>query len=113
MNQNPHSVPAQRKENGSKEGRKAAGCSQEVEKVVNPLFEKSPKQFGLGEENGDPILYCQRGKLRLGTIVHKKTASVLCLTSVKNEDKLEFSKILEAIKANFNDKYDETSEEVG
>lgn len=31
-------------------------------------------------------------------IVHKKTASVLCLTSVKNEDKLEFSKILEAIK---------------
>ncbi|KAF7801746.1 60S ribosomal protein L7a-1 [Senna tora] len=40
-------------------------------------------------------------------IVHKKTASVLCLTTVKNEDKLEFSKILEAIKANFNDKYDE------
>lgn len=31
-------------------------------------------------------------------IVHKKTASVLCLTSVKNEDKMEFSKILEAIK---------------
>ena len=31
-------------------------------------------------------------------IVHKKTASVLCLTTVKNEDKLEFSKILEAIK---------------
>jgi hypothetical protein len=34
-------------------------------------------------------------------IVHKKTASVLCLTSVKNEDKLEFSKILEAIKVWF------------
>lgn len=31
-------------------------------------------------------------------IIHKKTASVLCLTTVKNEDKLEFSKILEAIK---------------
>lgn len=31
-------------------------------------------------------------------IVHKKTASVLCLTTVKNEDKMEFSKILEAIK---------------
>ena len=31
-------------------------------------------------------------------IVHKKTASVMCLTTVKNEDKLEFSKILEAIK---------------
>ncbi|KAL9272644.1 Large ribosomal subunit protein eL8y-like protein [Drosera capensis] len=54
------------------------------------------------------IPYCiVKGKARLGTIVHKKTASVLCLTTVKNEDKLEFSKILEAIKANFNDKYDE------
>ena len=31
-------------------------------------------------------------------IVHKKPASVLCLTSVKNEDKLEFSKVLEAVK---------------
>ncbi|KAL3748072.1 hypothetical protein ACJRO7_009317 [Eucalyptus globulus] len=54
------------------------------------------------------IPYCiVKGKARLGTIVHKKTASALCLTTVKNEDKLEFSKILEAIKANFNDKYDE------
>ncbi|XP_059452298.1 large ribosomal subunit protein eL8y [Corylus avellana] len=54
------------------------------------------------------IPYCiVKGKARLGAVVHKKTASVLCLTTVKNEDKLEFSKILEAIKANFNDKYDE------
>lgn len=35
-------------------------------------------------------------------IVHKKTASALCLTTVKNEDKLEFSKILEAIKVDLN-----------
>ncbi|KAA0055140.1 hypothetical protein IC582_022067 [Cucumis melo] len=54
------------------------------------------------------IPYCiVKGKARLGSIVHKKTASVLCLTTVKNEDKLEFSRILEAIKANFNDKYEE------
>ncbi|GFS34343.1 ribosomal protein L7Ae/L30e/S12e/Gadd45 family protein [Actinidia rufa] len=54
------------------------------------------------------IPYCiVKGKSRLGTIVHQKTAAVLCLTTVKNEDKMEFSKILEAIKANFNDKYDE------
>ncbi|KAG6402871.1 hypothetical protein SASPL_135085 [Salvia splendens] len=60
------------------------------------------------------IPYCiVRGKARLGSIVHKKTASVLCLTSVKNEDKMEFSKILEAIKANFNDKYDETRKKWG
>ncbi|KAI5397899.1 60S ribosomal protein L7a-1 [Lathyrus oleraceus] len=51
------------------------------------------------------IPYCiVKGKTRLGTIFHKKTAAVLCLTTVKNEDKMEFSRILEAIKANFNDK---------
>ena len=31
-------------------------------------------------------------------IVHQKTAACLCLTTVKNEDKMEFSKVLEAIK---------------
>ncbi|KAL0918756.1 hypothetical protein M5K25_010787 [Dendrobium thyrsiflorum] len=60
------------------------------------------------------IPYCiVKGKARLGTIVHKKTAAVLCLTTVKNEDKLEFSKILEAIKANFNDKFDEIRKKWG
>ncbi|WOK98187.1 60S ribosomal protein L7a-1 [Canna indica] len=60
------------------------------------------------------IPYCiVKGKTRLGAIVHKKTTSVLCLTTVKNEDKLEFSKILEAIKANFNDKFDEIRRESG
>ncbi|MQL81997.1 hypothetical protein Taro_014466 [Colocasia esculenta] len=60
------------------------------------------------------IPYCiVKGKARLGAVVHKKTASVLCLTSVKNEDKLEFSKILEAIKANFNDKFDEIRKKWG
>ncbi|KAL8543455.1 hypothetical protein ACS0TY_004119 [Phlomoides rotata] len=60
------------------------------------------------------IPYCiVKGKARLGSIVHKKTSSVLCLTSVKNEDKMEFSKILEAIKANFNDKFDETRKKWG
>nr|GEX01985.1 AB-hydrolase lipase domain, alpha/beta hydrolase fold protein [Tanacetum cinerariifolium] len=54
------------------------------------------------------IPYCiVKGKSRLGTIVHQKTAAALCLTTVKNEDKMEFSRVLEAIKANFNDKYDE------
>ncbi|KVH98433.1 60S ribosomal protein L7a-1 [Cynara cardunculus var. scolymus] len=54
------------------------------------------------------IPYCiVKGKSRLGAIVHQKTAAALCLTTVKNEDKMEFSRILEAIKANFNDKYEE------
>ncbi|KAH0673790.1 hypothetical protein KY284_024877 [Solanum tuberosum] len=39
------------------------------------------------------IPYCiVKGKARLGSIVHKKTASALCLTTVKNEDKMEFSR---------------------
>ncbi|KAK9995334.1 hypothetical protein SO802_020020 [Lithocarpus litseifolius] len=60
------------------------------------------------------IPYCiVKGKARLGSIVHKKTASVLCLTTVKNEDKLEFSKILEAIKVDSNCKYDEYQKKWG
>ncbi|KAL8502042.1 hypothetical protein ACS0TY_021249 [Phlomoides rotata] len=60
------------------------------------------------------ITYCiVKGKARLGSIIHKKTAYVLCLTSVKNEGKMEFRKILEAIKANFNDKFDETRKKWG
>lgn len=35
------------------------------------------------------------------------------MTTVKNEDKMEFSRILEAIKANFNDKYDEDRKKWG
>ncbi|XP_066398804.1 uncharacterized protein [Miscanthus floridulus] len=44
---------------------------------------------------------------RENEVVHKNTASVLCMTTVKNEDNLQFSKILQAIKANFNDKFHE------
>ncbi|KAL1155011.1 hypothetical protein V6Z11_A09G282800 [Gossypium hirsutum] len=60
------------------------------------------------------VPYCiVKGKSRLGSIVHKKTAAVLCLTTIKNEDKLEFSRVLEAIKANFNDKYEENRKKWG
>ncbi|KMZ59373.1 60S ribosomal protein L7a [Zostera marina] len=60
------------------------------------------------------VPYCiVKGKSRLGAVVHQKTSAVLCLTTVKNEDKLEFSKILEAIKANFNDKFDEVRKKWG
>eukprot|EP00897_Mesotaenium_endlicherianum_P008469 jgi/Mesen1/7650/ME000040S07215 len=53
------------------------------------------------------IPYCiVKGKARLGAVVHKKNATALCLTSVKNEDKHDFSKIVEAVKANFNDRED-------
>lgn len=51
------------------------------------------------------VPYCiVKGKARLGAVVHKKTATALALTAIKNEDKVEFSKLVESVKANFNDK---------
>lgn len=40
---------------------------------------------------GEGVVVCEQ-------IVHAKTATALCLTAVKNEDKHEFSKIIEAVK---------------
>ncbi|POS78418.1 60S ribosomal protein L8-B [Diaporthe helianthi] len=39
-----------------------------------------------------------KGKARLGTVVHKKTAAVLALTEVRSEDKSELSKLVSTIK---------------
>lgn len=49
-----------------------------------------------------------KGKARLGTVVHKKTAAVLALTEVKSEDSSELSKLVSSIKENFADKTEET-----
>jgi large subunit ribosomal protein L7Ae len=48
-----------------------------------------------------------KGKARLGTLVHKKTATAVALTEVKPEHKQELAAIVSAVKANFNDKFDE------
>ena len=51
------------------------------------------------------VPYCiVKGKARLGAVVHKKTATALALTAVKQEDKMELSKLVEAIKAWYNEK---------
>ena len=53
------------------------------------------------------VPYCiVKGKARLGTVVHKKTATALALTGIKNEDKMEFSQLVEAIKGSYNDKFE-------
>ncbi|BCR83128.1 60S ribosomal protein eL8 [Aspergillus chevalieri] len=49
-----------------------------------------------------------KGKARLGTVVHKKTAAVLALTETRDEDKAELSKLLSAIKEGYTDKYEES-----
>jgi len=49
-----------------------------------------------------------KGKARLGTVVHKKTATALVFTEVKPEDKSELATLISSVKANFNDKFEET-----
>ncbi len=41
-----------------------------------------------------------KGKARLGTVVHKKTAAVLCVQDVKSEDQRELATLISAAKAN-------------
>jgi len=49
-----------------------------------------------------------KGKARLGTVVHKKTAAVVAVQEVRSEDQRELATLVSAAKANFTDKYDET-----
>ncbi|OOG00492.1 hypothetical protein ASPCADRAFT_37693 [Aspergillus carbonarius ITEM 5010] len=49
-----------------------------------------------------------KGKARLGTVVHKKTAAVLALTEVRAEDKAEYAKLLSAVKEGYTDKTEES-----
>ncbi|KAF2234003.1 60S ribosomal protein L7a [Viridothelium virens] len=48
-----------------------------------------------------------KGKARLGTVVHQKTAAVLALTEVKQEDKSELSKLVQTVKEGYIEKYEE------
>jgi large subunit ribosomal protein L7Ae len=44
-----------------------------------------------------------KGKARLGTVVHKKTAAVVTLQDVKSEDQKELATLVSASKANLYD----------
>jgi len=48
-----------------------------------------------------------KGKARLGTVVHKKTAAVVAIQEVRSEDDRELATLISASKANFSDKYEE------
>jgi len=54
------------------------------------------------------IPYCiVKGKARLGRLVHRKTCTCVALTNVDSGDRSQFTKLLDAIKTNFNERYDE------
>merc|ERR1712100_647812 len=54
-----------------------------------------------------------KGKARLGQVVHKKTATALAFTTVNKDDRAEFSKVVDTIKTNFLDRYDELRRQWG
>jgi len=54
------------------------------------------------------VPYCiVKSKARLGTVVHRKTSTCLALSSVNPEDRTALSKVVETVKTNFNERYDE------
>ena len=47
------------------------------------------------------VPYCiVKGKARLGTVVHKKTATALVIADVRPEDKQELASLVTSVKAN-------------
>jgi len=54
------------------------------------------------------VPYCiVKGKARLGQVVRRKTCAALCLASVESSDRNALSKLVEAVKTNYNERYEE------
>uniref|UniRef100_A0A3Q3JRY3 60S ribosomal protein L7a n=1 Tax=Monopterus albus TaxID=43700 RepID=A0A3Q3JRY3_MONAL len=54
------------------------------------------------------VPYCiVKSKARLGRLVHRKTCTSVAFTQVNPEDKGALAKLVEAIKTNYNDRYEE------
>ncbi|EPY74764.1 hypothetical protein CB1_001898001 [Camelus ferus] len=52
--------------------------------------------------------YCIiKGKARLGLLVHRKTCTTVAFVQVSSEDKGALVKLVEVIRANYNDRYDD------
>lgn len=58
--------------------------------------------------------YCVvSSKARLGQLVHMKTATAVAFTGVRREDEGAFAKLVEAVRANYNERFDETRRQWG
>merc|ERR1712137_419042 len=54
------------------------------------------------------VPYCiVKGKARLGKLVHKKNATAIAVTSVKQDDKHSLDKVSDAVTTNYNERFDE------
>ncbi|KAK2103924.1 60S ribosomal protein L7A [Saguinus oedipus] len=54
------------------------------------------------------VPYCIiKGKAKLGRLVHRKTCTTVAFTHISSEDKGALAKLVEAIRTNYNDRYNE------
>ena len=52
------------------------------------------------------VPYCIKGKAQLGRLIHRKTCTTAAFIQVNSEDKSALAKLVEAIRTNYNDRYD-------
>jgi large subunit ribosomal protein L7Ae len=62
---------------------------------------------------GVPYCIVRGGRARLGQVVRRKSVAAVALTGVNAEDRPNFTKLLETIRTNFNDRYDEIRKQWG
>jgi len=91
--------------------------------TVTALIEQKKAQLVIIAHDVDPIElvlfmpalcrkmgvpYCiVKGKARLGRLVRRRTCAVLALHNVKADDRNALSKLVETVKTNYNDRFDE------
>jgi len=90
---------------------------------ITALIEKKKAQLVIIADDVDPIElvvwlpalcrkmdipYCiVKSKARLGTVVHKKTATALVITNVRNEDKNDLAQLITSVRSKYNERVDE------
>merc|ERR1712002_523673 len=97
--------------------------------TVTTMVEKKKAQLVVIAHDVDPIElvmhlpalcrkmnvpYCIiKGKARLGRVVRRKTCAAMCLSNIHPEDKSALSKVVEAVRNNFNDRSEEVRRQWG
>jgi len=95
---------------------------QGVHKVVTQVTQKKAKLVVISHDV-DPIEvvlflpalcrkmgipYCiLKSKARLGALVRRKTCAAVCLNDVEDSNKSQLNKVIESVKASFNDRFDD------
>merc|ERR1712078_344409 len=110
---------AEKKEGGEEEAKKKPVYVKFGINHITKLCEQKKAQLVVIAHDVDPIElvmwlpavcrkmdipYCiVKSKSRLGALVHKKTATAIALTSVRQEDRHEFSQLVTAIRQQYNE----------